>query len=207
MAPGFAIPFVPMNFRRPWLMLVAWSAFGTMSVGAPTPAPMPPSPEEIAETAAWFDSLPWPDLGGCSYVEITLGTNRVGSRTVDGPRLRGFLLGEDEGAFSVLGDGTVGSPPGGGFRQDAGWPFVVQRVPKSPPGAGTDGRTDFPGRGPAGRRRGGARGTPAAKGRAGSALVGVRSENLDPHRNLLPRAVLRPAGSRRPRGPTGGGTA
>src|SRR3954467_351259 len=67
----------------------------------------PPTSGELAEAAQWLDGLDWPDLRGKAYVELTVGRFREGAKTQVGPKLRGFLLSEDERSWTVFCDGTV----------------------------------------------------------------------------------------------------
>ena len=119
-----------MFVRRTFKTLFALGALAAMSVIIS--AAQVPSNEEIAATARWFDGLAWPDLRGKPYVEIVFGDGDFETKMKDRPRVRGFLLSEDEKAFTVFSDGTVAQS---GFFTGGGWPFVVQRIPKSPPAA------------------------------------------------------------------------
>jgi hypothetical protein len=97
-------------------------------------AASPISKEEIGAAAIWFEGLQWPDVRGKPYVEITFGTSRIGSKVEDGPKIRGFLLAEDDQSLTVLSDGTIVQPRF--FR--VGWPFVIQRIPKTLPDTNAD---------------------------------------------------------------------
>jgi hypothetical protein len=112
----------------------------------PTTGPLAadPSKEEVTETAAWLESLEWPDLKGKPYVEIMIGRQHRErfspqarasvDELVDGPKVRGFLLAEDEKAFTLFADGTT---PRCDLR-DYPWPFAVQRIEKAWPQAIAD---------------------------------------------------------------------
>ena len=117
-----------MDLRRTFKTLFALVALAAMP-GLIFAAPVP-SKEEIAATARWFDGLAWPDLRGKPCVEIIFGDGDLGTKIKDRPRVRGFLLAEDEKAFTVFCDGTVAQHS---FFSGVGWPFSVQRIPKSPP--------------------------------------------------------------------------
>jgi len=79
--------------------------------------------------------LEWPDLRGKPYVEIIFGKRRIGSKVEEGPRVRGFLLTEDNPSFGAFSDGTIAQS---NFFSAGGWPFVVQRIPKSSPDTDVD---------------------------------------------------------------------
>ena len=130
---------VPFAFRQPG-HVGTWGVnfhFATMAgtlcvlaaMIASAPAAPIPAKEEIAAAAAWFDGLAWPDVRGKPYVEVIFGEGRAGAKSVDGPKVRGFLLAEDDKALTVFSDGTVARA---GYFSGGGWPFVVQRIPKAP---------------------------------------------------------------------------
>jgi hypothetical protein len=94
------------------------------------------SKEELAAAVKWFDGIEWPDVKEKPYVEIRFGHGMVGSKRVEGPKVRGFLLGEDEKEWRLF---VVGHAPADGIkfgRND--WPFCVQKFLKSKPEANED---------------------------------------------------------------------
>jgi hypothetical protein len=111
-----------------WTRLVVLCALPAL-IGSAFANPAP-SKSPISVAAEWFENLEWPDLRGTPYIEITLGKSIMGNKVTDGPRVRGFLMGEDDQAFTVFADGTCADSS---FSSGAGWPFVVQRIPKSNP--------------------------------------------------------------------------
>ena len=88
--------------------------------------------EEIAATAAWFDSLDLlPDLRDKPYIEISHRKTWVQGAMVERFRERGFLLAENDKTYTLFCDG-VDRPPG--FSSD-GWRFGVKQFSKLPPDA------------------------------------------------------------------------
>src|SRR2546425_2952439 len=124
---------IPMKLHRPTHTLFALFTLTLLSCSISLPSTT--SKAEIRATATWFESLEWPDLRGKPYVEIIFGKRRIGSKVEEGPRVRGFLLTEDNPSFRVFSDGAIAQS---NFFSAGGWPFVVQRIPKSSPDTDVD---------------------------------------------------------------------
>jgi hypothetical protein len=117
------------SFAKFAIVVCVWTMLPAAFAVEPKPAK-----EELAEAIAWFDGVEWPETRGKPYVEIMIGVVPSDQR-FDGPKLRGFLIAEDDEAYTVLGDGTVTSI--GRTFDAAMWPFVPERVRKSSPKDGS----------------------------------------------------------------------
>jgi hypothetical protein len=96
------------GISRTILVFILVHGFSTHGLKAQTS--FVPSKEDIAETAAWFDSLEWPDVTGKRFVEFTFGKYDYAGKVNDGPKAQGFLLGEDEKGFTIFCTGGAGDP-------------------------------------------------------------------------------------------------
>jgi hypothetical protein len=86
--------------------------------------------EEIAATAAWFDSLDLlPDLRDKPYIEISYGKTWVRDAMVERSRERGFLLAENGKTYALFCDGVDEYR---GFTRD-GWRIGVKEFRKEGP--------------------------------------------------------------------------
>ncbi len=114
--------------RLSYALLALWLTPTLILAAAPTE-------QDIKETAAWFDSLGWPDLSGKPYIEITLGQGRIDSKKVDGPKIRGFVLSENDQEYHIFSDGTQlhGASPWPSFGSHVAWPACEQIIKKSAP--------------------------------------------------------------------------
>lgn len=105
------------------------------------PAAGAPTKEELADAAKWIDRLDWPDLRGKAYVELTFGRATQNSKLIDGPKMRGFLLAEDEKSWTVFCDGTAAGHRF--FFEPDVWPLATARYEKPKPDAPTDSKTSI----------------------------------------------------------------
>ena len=118
---------MPSGFtKRLGLLVLAACGCSFLTSALAAPPAGAPTREELADAAKWVDRLEWPDLRGKAYVELTFGQATQNSKVIEGPKLRGFLLAEDETNWTVFCDGTA---PDAGYW--AGWRLAALDRPPS----------------------------------------------------------------------------